>query len=220
METSNNTILLLGDPGQGKTTFLLSFPKPRILFPVLERGWVTLNGMKKEQFYDPNWPPTWRKIISSVDLMRELNHAEADLKANPDAFHTLGLDTLTAYARMHLAFLETLGIKNKMDMYGQLLTHLTQVLIKAHSLPCNVVWTGHVSADTGNLDIPGKSVNIFQGSVIDCILVTLTEGNKRVIATTAYERSKQLRCKGKNLPATIPLTNFKEVAPIMEWVKK
>lgn len=217
MSEENNTILLLGDPGVGKTTFALSFPKPRCFFPTLERSWVTLDHMSPQEFYNPNEKPDSRRIANSMDMMRELNLADTDLKRDPGAFKTLIIDSITAYSRMHVAFLETLGIKNKMDIYGQLGQHLTQILIKAHSLSCNVVWTGHVNQETGNVDLSGKSVNAFQSTVIDLLYLAIEEEKKRVIATTAYGKFKQLRCKGKNLPDTIPLTNYRDVAKVLKW---
>lgn len=157
------TVLAAGASRSGKTQFAATFPRPVFLADKTEGGFVTIQHMFDDDFYEPGRRPTVFGVESPMDMMEALGRVEEDIKRDPTKYGTVVVDSLTFYAEMKFSELETgPDARDTRKLYGDLASHLRYFMIRIHKLPLNVVWLalakeGGEDHSLGGISIPGQT---------------------------------------------------------------
>jgi hypothetical protein len=164
------TMLVQGPSGAGKTHYLGTWPKIRVLSAAIEDGHQTLIAMAAqhpERLYDRNWIPQVRRISTMKDLYEEFTLANEDFEKG--LIKTLAIDSLTWVAQMILntvrrdMYAEQKTEPDNRQVYGKLQDTMRNVLDKAHNLGhgrMNIIWT----AIDGDPDDSGKQTPLIAGA--------------------------------------------------------
>ncbi len=154
------TCMVYGDSRAGKTHFLATWPKVRILADARERGWETIRTMNKDYFYEGVRPEVIA-INTVKDMVDAIKESGDELKKDPKKFLTLGIDSITFYADAYFdTILSGQAKEDTRGAYGALLSHVRRLMIKTHEFPCNVVWTALANDGVegkGGVMLAGKS---------------------------------------------------------------
>lgn len=168
------TFLIMGPTRSGKTELAATFPRPRFLSDMSEKGYETIRSMKKrhsDKFFEPGRAPEVYGIETPQDFIQMIADTDKVARTNPGQILTLVIDSLTYYADLYFDYMEREELRiapnaplDTRKLYGMLLGHLRRTMIKAHSIPgINVVWLGLDTIDEntgrGGLLVPGKSAN-------------------------------------------------------------
>lgn len=165
---SNFTVMVHGAMGAGKTRFAASWPKPRFLSDLSERGYETIRTMGANNFYDPKVAPQVWGIEHPKDMLEAIRQTTDDVaQKKSDAPLTLVVDSITFYANLFfdaMARTQTAGKEDTRKLYGDLLQHLRRIMISTHEIPINVVWlalTKPPEDGVAGLMIPGQSAGVL-----------------------------------------------------------
>lgn len=155
------TFLIYGESGSGKTRLAATFERPLFFSDSTEKGWVTIEGMDRKHFYDPEIYPVVEPMVSPEDVNKLLVKYTKDIQAGK--FKTLVFDSLSFYGDSYLSILSRKGeFKDGRQMYNVFYNHIRYIMIEMHKLPCNVVWICLAKEPTkpgedGGVLLPGKS---------------------------------------------------------------
>jgi len=157
---SFKTALCYGRPRSGKTRFLASWPRPLILAEASERGWVTIETMPSEGYFEPDRPPLVWPIEDAQQMQEALGDARGYFERGEAL--TLGIDSLTFYQDALFAANKKRWIAGNPGkpvdgraLYGQLGEQLGDLRQDTHTWPCNVVWLALEKAPDTDAPIGG-----------------------------------------------------------------
>jgi hypothetical protein len=134
-----HSFCVYGPTRSGKTTFAASFPRPIFLSDATEAGWESIRNMDPEAFFEPGRKPRVIALETIGDLVPAMEKVKAAI--NSGEARTIVFDSLTFYSDLYLA--DTAARQATPDnraLYGMLGTHLRDLRVKVHSVPCNTVW--------------------------------------------------------------------------------
>lgn len=148
-----------GPPGSGKTTFYASFPKAWMIFPAVENGWVTVQHMNPELFYEPGVMPRMTILESVKDIVTVTNELVSEINQNSGKYETIIFESLNILIASAVREL-TPQYKDTRQLYGTVFDVVGRVFDKVKSLPVNFVVTTHrqLNEETkeGTPNLPGK----------------------------------------------------------------
>lgn len=222
-------LLIMGEPGVGKTVLACSFPGPTLL--------LDFDGKadSASSFYKGN-----SELLNSIDV-EELNATLVDdpianlnklvntvlipqQRAGKMEYKTIVLDSITTFSRAALNHIvktnpgikrvtSKQGVQPGMQDYGILRRVFAQLIPGLLSLPCNVVMTAHIDAKKD--DLTGE---ISRGAVMDGsfsqelpvyfkeVWVLQSDKGKR-IAQTQSDYKYKCRSQIKGLPEKFDVTS-------------
>lgn len=160
------TMMAYGDSGSGKTQFIGTCPRPIVLADATEGGWLTIQNMGKEKWWEPTVAPRVIAIEKSADLFPAIDKINDEVRLHPGRIRTVAVDSLTFIGDLYLAALERDAMEElksgkKVDArqtYGRLLTRLREMMIRVHSIPhVHIVWTALAKEP----DEPGRDGGIL-----------------------------------------------------------
>lgn len=168
-----NRIAIIGPPGSGKTTSLLTFPE----LIILDRDKNAPPGVTVIPAWNPDWADSYAKrTVKDVPNFRDA--IIKFLKENHDKFEpgqTFALDSWTFI--QDACDLQTrveddlAGNKNNYFFWGQKLKFSKDIAEFIKSMKCNVVVTMHETMERNEAgQLTGKIRPIQDGSYKDCVL--------------------------------------------------
>lgn len=219
----NITVALYGDTRSGKTVFCASWPRPIFFMDPVEKGWVSLQTMNPDWFFDPKVKPVawaWEKPNDMRDM---LNKLQEENKKTPGKYQTLVIDQITWYAEFIYRSMEELQVKNgqKVDtraIYGNLRTHLLSLIAQIHNLNMNVIWVGLGKLDDdgqGGLSLPGQASKYLPAQCQHYLYQRSYQekGEVRFQTHTRRYGVYQAGCRdGGRLPAVLPECSYRSFA--------
>jgi hypothetical protein len=219
-ESHDQTFMLYGPSGAGKTELAATFPRPLFLSDGVERGWETIRHMPKEKFYDPNYTPQVIRIKALKDMREAVAQAKTDYAAKK--FDTLVIDSLTFYGDLFLD--ANKEVTDKRSVYGALLTHIRSLMIEVHRIGCGVVWLaldkiedngigGIAIAGQSAIKMPAACMYVFHQGV------TYGKGDTAPVYTTYTRAHGPFLCKtrDRSVPPTIEDATYKKIAELSGW---
>jgi len=162
----NIIVSINGMPKSGKTHLALTFPKPLCIFSLdigIERVLPKFQGQEIEvKTYDIPIQDTLHPRPYAQKFWKEFT-SDYQQATESKVYKTIVVDTGTAlYELARHAYAEELGIKNLLpQLYGEVYTRLSALILKARVLGINVVWTHHLrekyidDKNTGELEMDG-----------------------------------------------------------------
>lgn len=162
------TVMSYGGSRSGKTHWAASFPRPLFLSDATEGGWVTIENMDPDSFFEPGRPPLVWAVESIADM--EMAKSKIDPLIKSGDVKTIVVDSLTFYSDLMLAIL--IGMQGaKVDnrqVYGILNNKLRELRVDLHKKNVNVVWLAlEKKPDPDNIGgggtplIPGQQADKF-----------------------------------------------------------
>src|SRR5688572_12622502 len=155
--------MLSGLSRSGKTECMATFPRMMILADETEHGYTTIQHMDADKFYEPDRPPEVFAIDSWAGLLSMVGQLEDMLKADPFAFASIGVDSLTFFGDMLLGELiadpaARRGRDGEIDnrkLYDKVGTEFRALALRIHKMAVNVVWTALVKEPEPERGQPG-----------------------------------------------------------------
>lgn len=129
------TVLSYGPSRSGKTWFGATFPDPLFLSDKVEGGYVTIQGMPKEEFYDK--PPVIEVVSCAAEMRSAIERYKPDIAAG--RFKTVLVDSLTFYAESFVTEMES-KFTNGQQFWGVYSKHIGWLQNNLHATGANVVW--------------------------------------------------------------------------------
>jgi hypothetical protein len=145
--STNSTYLFYGETGSGKTRLASSFPSPFFISAAHERGFDTVEALwqkKRELFFNPEVKPINRYVSTPTEYSKAFDEAKALIEKGK--VQTVAIDTLSAYADGYIDFLKQSGVQGY-DLWNSLKDHIRHMMIEAHKLPANIIWTAWAITD-------------------------------------------------------------------------
>ena len=224
----NFKLLIMGEPGEGKTVLACSFPGPTLLLDFdgkadsaaqFYKGQDLVNNIEVEEL----------AATLVDDPIERLNHLVDKVlipqqRAGKMEYKTIILDSITTFSRAALKHIvktnpsikrvsSTQGLQPGMQDYGILRRVFAELIPGILSLPCNVIMTAHIDAKKD--DLTGE---ISRGPVMDGsfsqelaiyfkeVWVLSTDKGKRMAQTQSNYKFK-CRSQIKGLPEKLDVTN-------------
>jgi len=226
----NIRALVAGAASSGKTTFAASAPRPLFISDATEGGYKTLFNMDPQWWWDPAIPPDVWVIENAMkvgnresDIAMILARLEKAKFDNRFPWRTIVIDPLSIYVDRVLAELEAApNGKDKRQLYGDLASHLKNLLNRFHALPANILWLCHTKQE-GGLAIAGQMGEKFPSF---CDFKWLTFANPGVPGQPpVYELHtqpfRQWNFLGGRWPLQTPLIpSFKLIFPLLGVAEK
>lgn len=169
LKTNGNLkLLLLGDSGSGKTTFIASMPKPHIadFDGKVVSAAEYLRKNNPTQLADVDYENYSNVEVTATNKMMavdKFNHALGKMRSTvPFPFETLALDSITTFSDESMKYLikANPGVKRQVTVGAQLPVlqdyqmariWFKQIITAMLGLPCNVVMTAHIQTDKDEL---------------------------------------------------------------------
>jgi hypothetical protein len=229
------TLLLLGNPGAGKTSTALHFPKPFILDcdDNITSG-VKYTGITDFKYstttYDDNGkfiPPHQRFARATA----ELNSAAAD-----PSVETIIIDSLTTFTDIIISQCKHLGgisedAQMRIQDWGTFAGLFRNTVTQLKSTGKTLIFTGHTELEQNESDktwihsiaLPGKSRFTLPGLFSDVLLITTkltgfgaTAKTERIVRTEPTSPTDRCCLKDTNkLPTELPLSEFIKKIPTL-----
>lgn len=222
------TFMVYGPTRSGKTVLAATFPRPLFLADGIEQGWVSIQNMPAERFYESTIKPEVWAISSPKDMIEGIAEASKIITSQPGKFQTLVIDSLTFYADLFWDAIKKLG-GARFDTrkgYGDLKDHLRSVMIQAHSLPVNVVWLAlDKEAEAGkdnSIALAGSSAKTLPAAVQYFLCQKATrEGTDAIKYETHTRRFGDYTAGGRDygrLPDILPDSSYRAFATAIGWL--
>jgi hypothetical protein len=154
--------LVGGLPGNGKTSFGATAPKPLFISDAAEGGYKTLYQMDPTLWWDAKVPPEVWTIESMKDVPQILTRLEDLAIKGKFPYQTLVFDPLSIYTDRIIAELQQQNPgRDNRQVYGDLANHLRVLVLRLHALPAHVIWLTHVKS--GGSDVNGPAIGGSMG---------------------------------------------------------
>lgn len=225
--TNQFKLLIMGEPGEGKTVLACSFPGPALLLDFdgkadsaasFYKGQDLVNHIDVEELNASLVDDPIQKLNEIIDKKLIPQQREGKLE-----YKTIILDSVTTFSRAVLNHIvktnpgikrvaSKQGVQPGMQDYGILRREFAKLIPGLLSLPCNIVMTAHIDAKKD--DLTGE---ISRGPVMDGsfsqelgiyfkeVWVLSTEKGKRMAQTQSNFKFK-CRSQIKGLPEKLDVT--------------
>ncbi len=219
---SRITMMVTGASRSGKTHLAARFPRPVFLSDHSEGGWMTIEHMADQDFYEEGRVPEIYTLEKPADMIDSISDLENRIRQDSTSFGTVVVDSLTFYAEMYFAHLEADQMGKRTDnrqLYGALASHLRWVMIRIHKLPVNVLWLSLTKdageeGGMGGLSVPGQTATKAPARCDIWAYMEQTRNNKGPIYrlhTQNYGGFKAGHRFGDMLPAMIENPSYLDI---------
>ena len=238
IKTENNfKLLVMGEPGVGKTVLACSFPGPTLLLDFDDKADSAAQFYKGQDFLNQIDVEQLGANLLDDPIQRLNEIVDKTLipqqRASKMEYQTIILDSITTFSRAVLNHIvktnpgikrvtSKQGVQPGMQDYGILRREFAKLIPGLLSLPCNIVMTAHIDAKKD--DLTGE---ISRGPVMDGsfsqelaiyfkeVWVLNVEKGKR-IAQTQSDYKYKCRSQIKGLPEKFDVTEgYKAVEPYL-----
>lgn len=147
----------------GKTRFAATWPRPLFIADASERGWVTIESMPSDDYYEADRPPLVWPVSDALQMAEALRDARP-LVDRGEVFSVI-TDSLTFYLESFFTWLkgrtaaanpgQTIDTR---ALYGALAEHAKVTRQNLHKWPCNVGWLALAQPPDSDSPIGGPAI--------------------------------------------------------------